>query len=367
MLRKTTVALFALLVILVVRAQDPTAQTASEDSEKIDQLWQKASSKFDAQRTTLLQNVDQVAHQGPFRPDWESLKSYEAPDWYRDAKFGIFLHWGVYSVPAFGNEWYPRLMYDKNWGEYKHHIDTYGPQDKFGYKDFIPMFKAEHFDPVAWAQLFKKAGAKYVVPVAEHHDGFAMYDSHLSDWTVAKMGPHRDTTAELAKAVRAAGLHFGVSSHRAEHNFFMAPGRAIPSDVNDPRYAAFYGPAHTWVMNPRGTPLNNDFTYVSQAWANDWLARSAELVKKYHPDIVYFDWWIGQPSIRPNLTRFAAFYYNSSLKFGDHVGVINYKDYAMQEHSGVLDLERSQLGDIRPQPWQTDTSISSKSWGYIEN
>jgi alpha-L-fucosidase len=367
LIRKTTVVLFAVLVPLVGRAQGPTAPTASEDPEKIDQLWQKASSKYDAQRTTLLQNVDHAAHQGPFRPDWESLKSYEAPEWYRDAKFGIFLHWGVYSVPAFGNEWYPRLMYDKKWGEYKHHIDTYGPQDKFGYKDFIPMFKAEHFDPVAWAELFKKAGAKYVVPVAEHHDGFAMYDSGLSDWTVAKMGPHRDTNGELAKAVRAAGLHFGVSSHRVEHNFFMAPGRSIPSDVNDPQYAAFYGPAHTWVMNPGGTPLNNDFTYVSQAWANDWLARSAELVEKYHPDIVYFDWWIGQPTIRPNLTRFAAFYYNSSLKFGDHVGVINYKDYAMQEHSGVLDLERGQLADIRPQPWQTDTSISNESWGYIEN
>ena len=108
--------------------------------------------------------------------------------------------------------------------EYKHHIATYGPQDKFGYKDFIPMFKAEHFDPAAWAELFKKSGAKYVVPVAEHHDGFAMYDSGLSDWTAAKMGPHRDTTGELAKAVRAEGLHFGVSSHRVEHNFFLGVG-----------------------------------------------------------------------------------------------------------------------------------------------
>ena len=229
------------------------------------------------------------------------------------------------------------------------------------------MFKAEHFDPAAWAELFKKAGAKYVVPVAEHHDGFAMYESGLSDWTVAKMGPHRDTTGELAKAVRAAGLHFGVSSHRVEHNFFLGPGRAISSDVNDPQYAMLYGPAHNWLMNPWGTPLNNDFTYVSSAWANDWLARSAELVEKYHPDIVYFDWWIGQASIRANLARFAAFYYNSSLKYGDHVGVINYKDYAMQEHSGVLDLERGQLGDIRPLYWQTDTSVSNKSWGYIEN
>ena len=118
-------------------------------------------------------------------------------------------------------------MYRQGSEEYKHHIATYGPQDKFGYKDFIPMFKAEHFDPAAWARLFKEAGAKYVVPVAEHHDGFAMYDSGLSDWTAAKMGPHRDVIGELAKAVRAEGLHFGASSHRVEHNFFLGVGRQI--------------------------------------------------------------------------------------------------------------------------------------------
>ncbi len=308
--------------------QSATAPTSSEAPERIDEVWQKASSKYDGQRAEILKE---------------------------------------YSVPAYGSEWYPRMMYVEGSPEYRHHIETYGKQDKFGYKDLIPMFKAEHFDPAAWAELFKKAGAKYVVPVAEHHDGFAMYDSGLSDWTVAKIGPHRDTTGELAKAVRAAGLHFGVSSHRVEHNFFLGPGRAITSDVNDPQYAMLYGPAHNWLLNPSGTPLNNDFTYVSSAWADDWLARSAELVEKYHPDIVYFDWWIGQAAIRTNLARFAAFYYNSSLKYGDHVGVINYKDYAMQEHSGVLDLERGQLGDIRPLYWQTDTSVSNKSWGYIEN
>ena len=346
--------------------QSATAPTASEDPASIDQAWQKASSKYDAQRAALLKEVDEVNHQGPFRADWEALQKYEVPEWYRDAKFGIFIHWGAYSVPAFGNEWYPRNMYKEGTEEYKHHIVTYGPQDKFGYKDVLPMFKAEHFDPQAWADLFKKAGAKYVVPVAEHHDGFAMYDSGLSDWTVVKMGPHRDTTGDLAKAVRAAGLHFGLSSHRVEHNFFLGVGRAITSDVNDPQYAAFYGPAHTWV-SPWLDPLANDFTYVSSAWADDWLARSAELTDKYHPDIIFFDWWIGQASIRPNLTRFAAFYYNRSLKYGDHVGVITYKDYAMQSHAAVLDLERGQLGDIRPIPWQTDTSVSNKSWGYIEN
>ncbi|MGB9465803.1 MAG: alpha-L-fucosidase [Candidatus Acidiferrum sp.] len=344
-----------------------TAPTAAQDPNEIDQAWQRASAKYDAPRSAILEEVDRKGHDGPFRADWESLQSYEVPEWYKDAKFGIFIHWGVYSVPAFGNEWYPRNMYREGSEEYKHHVATYGSPDKFGYKDFVPMFKADQFNPAAWARLFKEAGAKYVVPVAEHHDGFAMYDSGLSDWTAAKMGPRRDVIGELAKAVRSEGLHFGASSHRVEHNFFLGVGRQIASDINDPRYAAFYGPAHTWLESKQGTPLSNDFTYVSPAWTADWLARSAEIVEKYHPDIMYFDWWIGQASVRADLSRFAAFYYNTSLNYGDHVGVINYKDFAIQEHSAVLDLERGQLGDIRPLYWQTDTSVSNKSWGYVNN
>ncbi|MBV9146211.1 MAG: alpha-L-fucosidase [Acidobacteria bacterium] len=352
-------------VLPVAQAQNASAPTSSQDPADIDQVWQKASSKYDARRDAVLKQVDET--KGPFSAAWESLRNYEVPEWYKDAKFGIFIHWGVYSVPAFGNEWYPRNMYRRGSEEYAHHLALYGSQDKFGYKDFIPMFKAERFDPAGWAELFRKAGAKYVVPVAEHHDGFAMYDSGLSDWTAARMGPHRDIIGELANTVRTAGLHFGVSSHRVEHNFFFDVGRTIPSDVNDPKYAAFYGPAHAWLANASGTPLNNDFTYVSSAWSNDWLARASELVDKYHPDIVYFDWWIGQPSLRPNLARFAAYYYNQSLRYGDHVGVINYKDYAMPEYAGVLDVERGELGDTRSLYWQTDTSVSNKSWGYIKN
>src|SRR5437868_1804614 len=275
-------------------SQNATAPTASEDPGKIDQIWQSASSKYDSPRAALLKKVDDIDQQGPFRPDWESLQKYEPPAWYRDAKFGIFIHWGAYSVPAFGSEWYPRMMYVKGSPEYKHHIETYGPQDKFGYKDFIPRFKAEHFDPADWAELFKRAGAKYVVPVAEHHDGFAMYDSGLSDWTVAKMGPHRDTLTELSAAVRAQGLHFGLSSHRAEHNFFYSFGRATRSDVNDPKYASLYGPAHQWFAAPGDAHgLEDDWTWVSEAWTRDWLARDTELIEKYKPEIVYFDWWIG--------------------------------------------------------------------------
>ena len=343
--------------------QDQVQPTVGDTDEAIDSVWQQASSKYDARRNALLADVEKVAHSGPFRPDWQSLSTYQAPEWYRDAKFGIFIHWGVYSVPAFGSEWYPREMYLEGSEINKHQVATYGPLTRFGYKDFIPMFKAEKFDAEAWAALFKAAGAKYVIPVFEHHDGFAMYDSELSDWTVKKMGPHRDTAGELAAAVRAQGLHLGASSHRIEHDWFLEGGRREASDVNDPAYAAFYGPAH---QRLGAEPLADDWTYASPAYTSDWLARNAEIVEKYHPDIMYFDWWIGQPSIRPALTRFAAFYYNESFKRGA-VGVINFKLLDMEKHSGVFDIERGEAAGILPEPWQTDTSVSNKSWGYIEH
>ena len=190
-----------------------------------------------------VREVASVAAQGPFAPNWESLARYQVPDWYQDAKFGIFIHWGVYSVPAFGNEWYPRNMYKRDEAAFAHHVATYGPQSQFGYKDFIPRFKAEKFDAARWAALFKAAGAQYVVPVAEHHDGFAMYDSALTPWTAAKMGPRRDVIGELAEAVRAEGLVFGLSSHRAEHWWFFDGGM----DVRLRRAR----PHERWLLRPR--------------------------------------------------------------------------------------------------------------------
>ncbi|MEM2678736.1 MAG: alpha-L-fucosidase, partial [Thermofilaceae archaeon] len=142
---------------------------------------------------------------GPFEPDWSSLKSYRTPKWYIDAKLGIFIHWGVYSVPAFGNEWYPRNMYIKGSPEYEFHLKTFGPHNEFGYKDFIPDFTAENWDPDSWARLFEQSGAKYVVLVAEHHDGFALWDCSYTRWCAARMGPRRDLVRELADAVRDRG------------------------------------------------------------------------------------------------------------------------------------------------------------------
>ncbi|MBK6477377.1 MAG: alpha-L-fucosidase [Saprospiraceae bacterium] len=142
-----------------------------------------------------------------YQPTWESLKNYKPAQWVEDAKFGVFIHWGVYAVPAFGNEWYPRNMYMKGSKEYNHQLATYGTLDTFGYKDFIPMFKAEKFNADAWVDLFKRSGFKYVVPVAEHHDGFAMYKTALSTWNAYDMGPKRDIIGELAVATRKPALY----------------------------------------------------------------------------------------------------------------------------------------------------------------
>lgn len=315
------------------------------------------------------------SHRTIYRPTWNSLAQYRAPEWFRDAKFGIFIHWGVYSVPAFGNEWYSRNMYVPGSPAFEHHISTYGPQTKFGYKDFIPMFRAQHFDPNAWLDLFTRAGAKYIVPVAEHCDGFPMYDSAMTKWDAVKMGPHRDIVGKLERATRARGLRFGVSSHRAEHWWWYGVGRTFASDVQDPANAGLYGPAEpmslsgpdgaTGAKEPDPSHLER-WLPPNHAFLDDWLARSTELVDKYHPDFFYFDWWIGQPAFKPALQQFAAYYYNRSAQRGQHP-VLTYKEEAMPANTATLDIERGKLDTLRLLPWQTDTSISIHSWGYVEH
>ena len=297
--------------------------------------------------------IGAVIAAGPFDKTWESLLGYEIPEWYQDAKFGIFIHWGVYAVPAFGNEWYPRNMYLQGSPEFAHHVSTYGPQKDFGYKDFIPLFTADKFDPDQWAALFRRAGAQFVVPVAEHHDGFAMYDCAYSNWSAAKMGPKRDLIGELADAVRRQWLVFGLSSHRAEHWWFFNGGMAFDSDVQDARYADLYGPAQSESLPP------------NEAFLDDWLARTCELVDKYQPQLVWFDWWIEQPIFQPYLQRFAAYYYNRGADWQRGVA-INYKHDAYPQGTAVFDVERGQLDDIRPRFWQTDTAVAKNSWCYVE-
>jgi alpha-L-fucosidase len=301
----------------------------------------------------VLNRVSNVLREGPFKPTWESLADCGIPRWYSDAKFGIFIHWGVYCVPAYGSEWYPHFMYEKGHDMYRHHVAKYGPHSQFGYKDFVPRFRAERFDPASWADLFKKAGARYVVPVAEHHDGFAMYASSLSRWNSARMGPCRDVVGELAAEVRKRGITFGVSSHRAEHWWFMHGGTKFESDVNDPLWRGFYGPAMSREVQP------------DKAFLDDWLARCCELVDKYRPQVFWFDWWIEEPAFQPCLKKFAAYYYNRARSWKKGVA-INFKNRSFADGTAVLDLERGQLADVWPVLWQNDTGTSRNSWGYIK-
>lgn len=326
----------------------------------------------------MLAKVQAMIDQGPFKANWASLEGYQIPQWYKDAKLGIFIHWGAYSVPAYGSEWYPRQMYinTKRRGDnfFQHHIDTYGPQKTFGYKDFIPKFKAEKFDAAQWARLFKEAGARYVVPVAEHHDGFPMYACSYTRWNAARMGPKRDVIGELSKAVRGEGMKFGVSSHRAFNWVYYV--RDPSFDNADPQYADLYGRPMPFLFKPDAADYRKNFPPQDLQFKNDWLARSCELVQKYQPDVFWFDFGI-TPGLQEanydnnpfadHLKRFAAYYYNRSSKHSDTIGVINYKWKAFPEKAAVLDKERSKMAEIRKPFWQTDTAVSSSSWGYTQN
>lgn len=286
-----------------------------------------------------------------FQPDWENIAAnYQFPEWFSDAKFGIFIHWGPYAVPAFWNEWYAREMYLKDSRAYQHHIETWGPQSEFGYKDFIPMFKAEKFDAKEWADLFKKSGAKYVVPVAEHHDGFSMYDSDLNEWNSVKMGPKKDILALLKEAIEQEGLTFGLSTHRAENAWFFNGGMQFPSDVQDTSITLY------------GRRYDNE--KYTEDFAREWLTHTYELVNKYEPKLIWFDWTVNNPVLMPYFNKFLAYYYNNALDWKEEVVVNTKQGYPTHIH--VWDVERGKSGKMMQYPWQTDTSVGKKSWSYID-
>ncbi|MDR1337185.1 MAG: alpha-L-fucosidase [Tannerella sp.] len=299
-------------------------------------------------------NIDSVASpKGTevFRPDWENMAAnYRFPEWFTDGKFGIFIHWGPYAVPAFDSEWYARNMYNQGHRAYEHHIKTWGPQDRFGYKDFIPMFKAEKFDAEEWASLFKKAGAKYIVPVAEHHDGYSMYDSDLNEWNAVKTGPKRDILGLLKTAIEKEGLVFGLSTHRAENAWFFNGGMKFPSDVQDTTIT-LYGRRY-------------DERKYTEDFAREWLTRVYELIGKYEPQLIWFDWTVNDPVLMPYFNKFLAYYYNNALDLGQGV-VVNTKQ-GYPTNIQVWDMERGKSGQMMQFPWQTDTSIGKRSWSYID-
>ncbi len=309
-----------------------------------------------------LKQIDEVIANGKYKDTWESLQQYRVPQWYEKAKFGIFIHWGVYSVPAFGSEWYSRSMYIQGTREYEHHIKTYGNHKDFGYKDFIPMFRAEKFNAAEWTELFKQAGAQYVMPVAEHHDGFQMYDSELSEWNAKKMGPKRNVLGELFEECKKNNIVNGASSHRVEHWFFMGHGKEFESDIKEPlKRGDFYWPA----MEEKDHFDSFSQPAPTAEYLEDWLCRCCEIVDKYRPKIIYFDWWIHHSSVKPYLRKFAAYYYNRAEEWGEGV-VINYKHDALAFGTGVVDIERGQFAEAKPYIWQTDTAVAKNSWCYTE-
>jgi alpha-L-fucosidase len=308
-----------------------------------------------------------VKEAGSFRTGWSPLQ-HECPEWFRDAKFGIYYHWGIFSVPAFATEWYPHWMYRVGRPEYEHHIKTYGTLDKFGYKDFLPMFKAEKWDPDAWTSLFIDAGAKYMGPVAEHADGFSTWNSKVNRWNATKMGPQRDLVGEMEKAVRRRGMKFITTFHHQWlWGWYQSPQKN--ADIYHPRDADFYWPT-PFVEDGKGADSKaGAFNYEhplpppSARFCEIWRDKVIEVVDQYHPDLIYFD---TRTFIIPETYRqqmLARFYGEASKQKRDVVMTFKFQDFG--EGTGVADFEAGQLSGLADYVWQTDDLMDwTKSWSY---
>ncbi len=303
---------------------------------------------------------------GPFQPTWDSLKqNYKTPRWFSEAKFGLFMHFGLYAVPAHHNEWYEKHMYaaDLQW-----HTEHFGPPATFGYKDFIPQFTCEKFNADQWAELFKKSGAKYVIPTAQHHDNFSLWDSKANPINAKNLGPHRDLIGELATAIRKQGLKFGVSNHGIEAFQFVNPTPALraeleekKADLFDPKWADWYHVADR----------SDD---ACKKFLTNWAQRNIELIDQYHPDMLWFDNGVDMRYLDPLKLWVAAYYYNRAAQWNIEVSISTKKAaYApsgtnTQTIGSIIDFEkigaRSPAG-IRTGDWQVDDPIGS-TWGYTD-
>lgn len=304
----------------------------------------------------------------PYLPTWNSLRAHTTPKWFQDAKFGIYTHWGVYSVPACGPNvsWYPHNMYRQGTPQHEYHIKNYGPQ--FGYKDFIPMFTGEKFDPDEWADLFQRSGAQFAGPVGEHHDGFCMWNTRFTEWNAAKMGPHRDVVGQLEKAIRSQGMRFLVALHHAE-NWWFYPHWKKEYDTSDPRYVGLYGEQHNMDGNANEEFSHDDFSQQarpSQKFLETWEAKIQELIDGYLPDVLWFDF--GLKAIPEQYKQdFLAYYYNKAVQLGKEVAVI-YKWHDLPPGIGVVDLELGRFDTLTYHDWITDTTVDDGSgWGYMKN
>ena len=300
------------------------------------------------------------APSGPYEADWESLRAHDAaPEWFRDAKFGIYFHWGVYCVPAFGSEWYPRNMHMSDSREQRHHIATYGDPSEFGYHDFVPRFKAEHFDPDAWADLFVKAGARFAGPVAEHHDGFAMWESKLTPWNVKDKGPKRDITGELAEAIRARGMRLVTSFHHARNSQHQIE---VEGELE---WTGHYPRVEGWPTVSEDPELRLMYGNVPRAdFLKMWEGKLFEVIDHYRPDLIWFDSWLDEiPDA--NQCAFLSYYFNRAHETGQEV-VVTVKQQDITPEIAVEDFEKGRAGHLTEYTWLTDDTLSRGSWCYTE-
>ena len=312
--------------------------------------------------------VDSILTGGTFEVN--NLDTYSVPEWFRDAKFGIFIHYGIYSVPAYGDEWYGHWMYIDNSSAYggsdiyKHHLDTYGGASAFGYKDFIPEFNEnlkvykKNNTAENWAELFSNAGAKYVMPVGIHHDSFALYNSDIQKTYNSVTQTGIDYVGDLQKACKDRAIKFGISNHFAENDWFFDDMAGAGTDLSE--------------KNADGTlvygELYGDGESKSEAHIHKWYDISMEIIEKYNPDIIYYDFDLVNDVFNKyadaNRYLMLAEYYNHALKNNPEGVVCCNKHGAFSQAQALLDKERSSLNSINPTPWQTDTSVGKKSWGY---
>jgi len=306
---------------------------------------------------------DQIAKdEFRYQPDWDSIRGrYQCPQWFRDAKFGIFVFWGPASVPQVGNDKYGAWMYAKNYvpagvNVRKYHQTHFGHQSKFGYKDFFPRFTMEKFDPEKWTALFVESGARYIVPVAEMHDGYAMYASKHTRWNVVDVGPKRDVMRQLVDAAREKNLKVGLSSHFALNRQFY-PKWDPTFDTNDPQYQDLY-----W------KPVDKEAA-PTQQFLDHWWDRTTDIVDSYQPDILWFDFGLDKPGFEPVHKKIMAYYYNKGLEWDKEVVLQNknMKNESFPEDLMVLDIERGRQSETSERPWQTDTAVGKISWTWIIN
>jgi alpha-L-fucosidase len=305
---------------------------------------------------------------GPFVGTMDSLTNYVCPEWFRDAKFGIWAHWGPQSVPMAG-DWYARKMYQAGSDDYQDHLTRYGHPSTNGWKDIIPLWRAEHWDPERLMKLYKKAGARYFVSLGVHHDNFDLWDSKFHSWNAVNLGPHRDVVGEWQQAAKANGLPFGVSEHLgASYTWFQdshgadpaGPFAGVPYDGANPVYDDLYHPGAA-----RG---DNHWYSTSAAWQQEWFNRINDLMSRYQPDLLYSDG--GLPFGVVGRTLVAGFYNRNLAAHGGKLeAVYNCKSAfgtgEFRAGTCVEDVERGVMPGINPLPWQTDTSIGD--WFYNRN